>query len=80
MLQRDVICPDEALGHSTRSRHYHCVCRTITFNGMAKAIAAAAGKEAKIVYYDPEELGLGKGSKAEGFPFRTVHFFASAGE
>jgi len=35
--------------------------------GIAKAIAAAAGKEAKIVHYDPSQMGLKKG---EGFPFR----------
>ncbi len=35
--------------------------------GIAKAIAAAAGKEAKIVHYDPAKIGLKKG---EGFPFR----------
>jgi hypothetical protein len=35
--------------------------------GIVKAIAAAAGKEAKIVHYNPAEMGLGKG---EGFPFR----------
>jgi len=40
-----------------------------------KAIAKAAGKEAKIVHYDPAKVKLAKG---EGFPFRTVHFFASA--
>jgi len=29
----------------------------------------------KIVHYDPASVSLSKG---EGFPFRTVHFFASA--
>jgi hypothetical protein len=43
--------------------------------GIVKAIAAAAGKEAKIVHYDPSKMGLKKG---EGFPFRAGHFFASA--
>ena len=55
-------------------------CRTVTFVGMAKAIAKAAGKEAKVVLYEPEKLGLGKGAKVDGFPFRAVHFFASSGE
>ena len=27
-------------------------------------------KDPKIVLYSPEELGLGKSGKAEGFPFR----------
>ena len=55
-------------------------------------MADALGKEPKIVYYNPQDLGLKKG---EGFPFRypfkpthlsshpdsdsrTVHFFASS--
>lgn len=50
-----------------------CSDRAITFNGLVKAIGAAAGKEPKIVHYDPEKVGLKKG---EGFPFRTGHFFA----
>lgn len=49
--------------------------RYITFDGVVKAVAAALGKEAKIVHYDPSKAGLKKG---EGFPFRTGHFFASA--
>lgn len=52
-----------------------CSDRCISFTGIAKAAAAAFGNEAKIVLYDPAELGLKKG---EGFPFRTVHFFASS--
>lgn len=48
--------------------------RTITFNGIVKAIGKAAGKEPKIVYYDPDSVGLEKG---EGFPLRTGHFFAN---
>jgi nucleoside-diphosphate-sugar epimerase len=42
---------------------------------VVKAIAAAAGKEANIVHYDPSAVKLPKG---QGFPFRTVHFFASS--
>ena len=38
--------------------------------GICKAIAKALGKEADIVLYNPEEVGTGKGGKAEGFPFR----------
>ena len=48
--------------------------------GIVHGIAEALGKKAKIVYYDPTELGLKKG---EGFPFRFLrnithfsHFFA----
>ncbi|GAB4816081.1 hypothetical protein N2152v2_003127 [Parachlorella kessleri] len=62
---------EAAVGH-----HFNaCSDRCITFDGIVKAVAAAAGKEAKIVHYDPSGLGLKKG---EGFPFRTGHFFASA--
>jgi nucleoside-diphosphate-sugar epimerase len=50
-----------------------CVARL----GIAKAIAKALGKEAKIVLYSPEALGLGKSGKAEGFPFRSTASFRS---
>jgi len=46
--------------------------------GIVKAVAKALGKDPKVVLYSPEAVGTGKGGKAEGFPFRTVHFFASA--
>jgi hypothetical protein len=46
--------------------------------GICKAIGKALNKEPNIVLYSPEEVGTGKSGKAEGFPFRTVHFFASA--
>ncbi|CAD7703195.1 unnamed protein product [Ostreobium quekettii] len=52
-----------------------CSDRCITFEGIVGAVAEALGKEAKVVTYDPKALGLKKG---EGFPFRTVHFFASS--
>ncbi|KAL4429050.1 hypothetical protein ABPG77_006089 [Micractinium sp. CCAP 211/92] len=56
--------------------HFNLVSdRCITLDGIARAIGAAAGKEVKIVHYDPAQMGLKKG---EGFPFRTGHFFASA--
>lgn len=38
--------------------------------GICKAIGKALGKEPRIVLYSPEEVGTGKGGKAEGFPFR----------
>jgi nucleoside-diphosphate-sugar epimerase len=46
--------------------------------GIAKAVGKALGKEPKVLLYDPEALGLGGKGKAEGFPFRTIHFFASS--
>ena len=56
-------------------QHFNvCSDRCITLDGIAKQIAAAAGKEAKIVHYDPSAIKLEKG---QGFPFRAVHFFAS---
>jgi nucleoside-diphosphate-sugar epimerase len=56
-----------------------CSDRAVTFVGIARAVAKAMGKEdAKVVLYDPEAVGTGKKGKADGFPFRTEHFFASA--
>lgn len=55
-----------------------CSDRAVTFQGIVKAIAKSLGKEPNIVMYSPEKLGLGKSGKAEGFPFRTIHFFASS--
>jgi len=56
-----------------------CSDRAVTFVGIAKAVAKAMGKEdARVVLYDPEAVGTGKKGKADGFPFRTEHFFASA--
>lgn len=40
------------------------------FAGICKAIGKALNKEADVVLYSPEEVGTGKGGKAEGFPFR----------
>ncbi|MBD2776050.1 NAD-dependent epimerase/dehydratase family protein [Iningainema tapete] len=51
--------------------------RFVTFDGLAHACAAAAGKspdEIKIVHYDPKKFDFGK---RKAFPLRTQHFFAS---
>lgn len=57
-------------------QHYNVVSdRYITFDGIVRIVAKALGKEAEIVHYEGEKLGLKKG---EGFPFRTGHFFASS--
>lgn len=51
--------------------------RYITFDGLARACAVAAGKSAdavEIVHYDPKQFDFGK---RKAFPFRTQHFFAS---
>ncbi len=49
--------------------------RYVTFTGLAKACAAAAGKppeNLKIIYYDPKKFDFGK---RKAFPLRGQHFF-----
>ncbi len=51
--------------------------RYVTFDGLARACAVAAGKSAddvKIVHYDPKKFDFGK---RKSFPMRVQHFFAS---
>ncbi|WGV23617.1 NAD-dependent epimerase/dehydratase family protein [Halotia branconii] len=51
--------------------------RYVTFNGLARACAVAAGKSPdaiKIVNYDPKKFDFGK---RKAFPMRVQHFFAS---
>ena len=51
--------------------------RFVTFDGLARACAIAAGKspdDIKIVHYDPKEFDFGK---RKAFPMRLQHFFAS---
>jgi nucleoside-diphosphate-sugar epimerase len=51
--------------------------RFVTFDGLARACAIAAGKspdEIKIVHYDPKKFDFGK---RKAFPMRVQHFFAS---
>ncbi|MEH2391711.1 MAG: NAD-dependent epimerase/dehydratase family protein [Nostoc sp.] len=51
--------------------------RFVTFNGLARASAVAAGKSpdaVKIVHYDPKKFDFGK---RKAFPMRVQHFFAS---
>ena len=50
-----------------------CSDRYVTFDGIVKSLAAAAGVEPGMLLYDPKAVKLEKG---EGFPFRTNHFFA----
>lgn len=50
--------------------------RYVTFDGLARACAVAAGKspdELKIVHYDPKQFDFGK---RKTFPIRAQHFFA----
>lgn len=51
--------------------------RIITFDGLARACAAAMGKAPdalQIVHYDPKQFDFGK---RKAFPLRTQHFFTS---
>lgn len=50
--------------------------RAVTFDGLARACATAAGKSPeslKIVHYDPKQFDFGK---RKAFPMRVQHFFA----
>ncbi|MBC6478016.1 MAG: NAD-dependent epimerase/dehydratase family protein [Hormoscilla sp. GM7CHS1pb] len=50
--------------------------RYVTFDGLARACAQAAGKSAdsiNIVHYDPKKFDFGK---RKAFPLRVQHFFA----
>ncbi|GAB4460975.1 MAG: NAD-dependent epimerase/dehydratase family protein [Elainellaceae cyanobacterium] len=49
--------------------------RAVTFDGLARACAAAAGKDPSslsIVHYDPKKFDFGK---RKAFPMRVQHFF-----
>ncbi|WP_346289168.1 NAD-dependent epimerase/dehydratase family protein [Sphaerothrix gracilis] len=51
--------------------------KAVTFDGLAKACAEAAGKSAEklqIVHYDPKQFDFGK---RKAFPMRVQHFFTS---
>jgi nucleoside-diphosphate-sugar epimerase len=51
--------------------------RYVTFDGLARACAAAAGKspsDLQILHYDPKKFDFGK---RKAFPMRPQHFFAS---
>jgi nucleoside-diphosphate-sugar epimerase len=50
--------------------------RYVTFDGLARACAVAAGKspdEIKLIHYDPKQFDFGK---RKAFPIRVQHFFA----
>ena len=51
--------------------------RAVTFDGLARACAVAAGKDPaslKLVHYDPKSFDFGK---KKAFPMRPQHFFCS---
>ncbi|KAJ8439226.1 hypothetical protein Cgig2_030161 [Carnegiea gigantea] len=65
------------LGNEKASRQVFNISgeRYVTFDGLARACAKAAGfPEPEIVHYNPKEFDFGK---KKSFPFRDQHFFAS---
>ncbi|KAL5196798.1 hypothetical protein ABZP36_000310 [Zizania latifolia] len=69
MLALAVESPGAAAG-----KIFNCVCdRAVTFNGLVKMCAAAAGVDAEIVHYDPAAVGV---DAKKAFPFRNMHFYA----
>ncbi|KAJ7522899.1 hypothetical protein O6H91_18G030700 [Diphasiastrum complanatum] len=47
--------------------------RAVTFDGLVRLCALAAGCEAKIIHYDPKALNI---DAKKAFPFRNMHFYA----
>jgi nucleoside-diphosphate-sugar epimerase len=67
------------LGNSSAVRQVYNVSdnRFVTFDGLARACAVAAGKapeDVRIVHYDPKKFDFGK---RKAFPLRVQHFFTS---
>lgn len=53
---------------------FNCVSdRAVTFDGLTRMCAKAAGVEAKIVHYNPKAAGV---DVKKAFPFRNQHFYA----
>lgn len=49
---------------------FNCVSdRAVTFDGLVKLCARAAGLEAEIVHYDPKSVGV---DARKAFPFRNM--------
>lgn len=68
----------KVLGNDTAKGQVYNISgdRYITFNGLARACAAAAGKDPsslKLVHFDPKAFDFGK---RKAFPLRAQHFFA----
>ncbi len=69
----------QVIGNSQAIRQIYNISgdRYVTFDGLARACAVAAGKSpdaVKIVHYDPKKFDFGK---RKAFPMRVQHFFAS---
>ena len=69
----------QVIGNSAAIKQIYNVSgnRYITFDGLARACAVAAGKspdDIQIVHYEPKKFDFGK---RKAFPMRMQHFFAS---
>ncbi|OAY65567.1 Chloroplast stem-loop binding protein of 41 kDa a, chloroplastic [Ananas comosus] len=61
---------------SSNGKIFNCVSdRAVTFDGLAKLCAQAAGCELKIVHYDPKAVGI---DAKKAFPFRNMVMFPTS--
>lgn len=68
MLALAVEKPDAASG-----KIFNCVSdRTVTLDGFARLCAQAAGRQLKIIHYDPKAVGI---DAKKAFPFRNMVIF-----
>lgn len=60
--------------NSANGNIFNCVSdRAVTFIGLAKLCAQAAGREPNVILYDPKAVGV---DAKKAFPFRNMHFYA----
>ena len=67
----------KVLGNSAATKQTYNISgeRYVTFDGLAKACALAAGApEPELIHFDAKQVDLGK---AKAFPLRDQHFFTS---
>lgn len=67
----------KVLGNAAAARQVYNISgeRFVTFDGLAKACAEAAGaSEPELIHFNPKSVDLGK---AKAFPLRDQHFFTS---
>ena len=67
----------KVLGNKAATKQVYNISgeRYVTFDGIAKACALAAGApEPELIHFDPKAVDLGK---AKAFPLRDQHFFTS---
>ena len=67
-----MLCALQVIGNKKAiGQHYNlCSDRVLTFDGIVKICAEAAGKTPEIVHYEPTSAPKG------AFPFRMMHFFS----